>query len=315
MEKRLHFLGNNCVLFLLGLTISYSSFSQTRRIDAGITLGPSNFLGDLGGNKGKGTTFLKDNNFSQTKLMVGAHLTVTPMEWLAFRLAVNFGSVSGDDAIIKGQGGLEEARKVRNQNFKSAISEVFLAAEFYPTVFLEESPEDTYHKLRPYALLGVGAFRFNPKGQDPATGQWVDLKPLRTEGQGFPEYPDRKEYKLTQLNVPMGIGIKYFLSETFAVGLEIIHRKTFTDYIDDVSTNYIDPALFYAHMPANQAALAERMADKRNGGLSSTTGGDKRGTPTNNDGYYSIGFKLSFNLSGGGDRSLRNSTRCPILRF
>ena len=60
----------------------------------------------------------------------------------------------------------------------------------------------------------------------------------------------------------MGVGVKYFLSETVNLGLEIIHRKTFTDYIDDVSTTYIDPAFFYAYLPLPQAQLAERMANK-----------------------------------------------------
>ncbi len=313
MKKKLHFLGNKCVLFLLCLTLFYTSYSQTRSVDAGITLGPSNFLGDLGGNFGKGTTFLKDNNFSQTRMMFGAHVTFNVHDWLSFRLAANIGSISGDDGIIKGKGGLEEARKFRNQNFKSNIAEVFLAAEIYPTVFFEQTPDDTYHKLRPYALVGIGGFHFNPKGTDPVTGDWVELRPLHTEGQGFPEYPGRKEYGLFQLNIPAGIGVKYYLLEKMAVSFEIVHRFTFTDYIDDLSSNYINPYTFYQHLPANQAALAVRMADKRNNG-GNTIDGEKRGTPTNNDGYYSIGIKLSFNISGG-ENSVRNSTRCPILRF
>ncbi len=77
---------------------------------------------------------------------------------------------------------------------------------------------------------------------EPDNGEWVDLKPLRTEGQGL--IPGREEYKLTQLNIPMGIGVKYFLTETFHVSSEVLHRKTFTDYIDDVSTNYVDPDIF-----------------------------------------------------------------------
>lgn len=314
MKKKLHFLGNRCALLLLVLFSSYSSFSQMGSVEAGITIGPSNFLGDLGGNAGKGSTFLKDNNFSQTKVIVGGHLTFNTKDWLSLRLAANFGSVSGDDAAIKGKGGLEEARRFRNQNFKSAIAEAFVAAEIYPTVFLEQDPDDVYRKLRPYGLIGIGAFYFNPKGKDPVTGEWVSLKPLRTEGQGMPEHPEKKEYSLTQINVPMGIGVKYYMTEKVSLSLEIIHRFTFTDYIDDVSTTYIDPALFYQHLSQNQAILAERMADKRNNGLSSTRGGEKRGTSTNNDGYYSIGFKLGFNLSGI-DKSFRNSTRCPILRF
>lgn len=302
-----------CVLFLIALSTQQSSSGQaygetSSSWEIGITVGPSNFLGDLGGNAGKGTTFLKDNNFPMTKLMYGAYVTYQPSEWLGFRLAANFGTLEGDDAIIKGKGGYEEARKLRNSDFKSKIQEAMLMAEIYPTVFLEYEPSDVWAKLRPYVGAGVGVFKFNPKGHDPVTNQWVELKPLRTEGQGFPEYPDRKEYKLTQLNVPLAIGVKYFLSESVNLSLEILHRVTFTDYIDDVSTRYIDPALFYAHMPLNQARLAQRMANKSLHGIFKP--GQKRGTETNNDAYYSVGFKLGIRL-GKGD-PYRMSTRCPI---
>jgi hypothetical protein len=318
MKKFLHSFWGTYVIAILSIFFSLSSNAQFSSgggapfSEAGLTIGPSNFLGDLGGNTGKGTTFLKDNNFSLTKIMVGAHLSIYPRDLYGIRFAVNLGKIEGDDAIIKGKGGLEEARKLRNQNFRSSIFEAFVAGELYPTIILEEDPSDVFHKLRPYGVIGVGIFHFNPKGMDPATGQWVDLKPLHTEGQGFPEYPDRKEYKLWQLNIPMGVGVKYWVSETFSLSLEVLHRKTMTDYIDDVSTDYIDPQLFYNHLPLSTAALAERMADKRNPGIGNTAPGDKRGTPTNNDAYYSFGFKLGFRLGGDGDRG---STRCPVIRF
>ena len=316
MKQHLHAAVQKCLaLTLIILTAHSTSFSQYGEKSAyweiGATLGPGNFLGDLGGTQGKGQGFLKDNNFPTTKLMFGLYAGYHPTQWLGFRLALNFGTLEGDDALIKGKGGLEEARKIRNSNFRSKLSEIMLLAEVYPTSLIENDPDDVWLKLRPYGVIGVGAFKFNPQGTDPATGGWVDLKPLHTEGQGFPEYPDRKEYKLTQLNIPMGIGVKYFLSETFHVSLEVLHRKTFTDYIDDVSTTYISPDLFYANLPLAQAQLAERMANKS--GLNTPTRfepGSKRGTPTNNDAYYTFNLKFGFRLTST-DR-YGNSTRCPI---
>lgn len=319
MKQRLHKYVWRCLFATLFGFTSLPTFSQygesTSFFEAGITLGPSNFLGDLGGNLGKGTPFLKDNNFQMTKLMFGAFLSYHPSEWLGFRLNASFGRLEGDDAIIKGKGGYEEARKIRNSNFKSPVTEIFLAAEIYPTVFFEYEPTDVWHKLRPYGLIGVGAFKFKPMGSDPLTGNWVELKPLHTEGQGFAEYPDRPEYNLTQLNIPMGIGVKYFLSEMTSLSLEVIHRKCFTDYIDDVSKDYIDPALFYNYLPGTTAQLAERMANKTgdpNGSNIRFFPGQKRGTGQNNDAYYSFQFKLAFRLAGSSDRQWRNSTRCPV---
>jgi len=321
MKKFLLASAGKCYVLTLVLFCTYlTSFSQySERVsfwEAGVTVGPSNFLGDLGGNYGIGRPFLKDNNIQMTKLTFGGHASYHPSEFFAFRLAINIGSLEGDDAIIKGKGGFEEARRARNSNFKSKLREAIVVAEFYPCVFLEYEPEDIYHKWRPYVLAGVGVFHFNPMGSDPTTGEWVALKPLRTEGQGFAEYPDRKEYKLTQLNIPIGGGIKYYISERSNLSMEIIHRTTFTDYIDDVSTRYIDPNLFYQYRPqyytTQTAALADRMANK-----SGTTGtrfapGKKRGTPDNNDAYYSVGFKFSTRIGAGSDSRWNNSTRCPV---
>lgn len=319
MKQTLHSFRGKCSVFLLCASLfSLSAFSQLSAgtyWEGGVTIAPSNFLGDLGGNAGKGSTFLKDNNINQTRFFAGAFVAVHPSELIGARFSLNYGRLSGDDAVIKGKGGLEEARRLRNLNFKTSIIEALLMAEIYPTVLFENDPTDVYHKIRPYGVAGVGAFRFNPKGQDPGTGQWVDLAPLHTEGQSFAEYPDRKPYKLTQLNIPLGIGIKYYMSENFALSFEIIHRKTMTDYMDDVSTEYIDPNLFYSYLPAGQAAVADRIYNKSplrtaNSGFSV---GDKRGTKENNDAYYSAGFKLSWRLFSGD--AWANSTRCPVIRY
>lgn len=319
MKQTLHSFRGKCSVFLLCASLIYcSAFSQLSAgtyWEGGFTIAPSNFLGDLGGTAGKGTTFLKDNNFNQTKFFIGGFMQVFPSEWLSGRFSLNFGRVSGDDAVIKGKGGMEEARRLRNLNFKSSLVEFTAAAEIYPTVFLEGDATDAFHKIRPYVMAGIGAFHFNPKGQDPSTGQWVALQPLHTEGQGFAEYPDRKPYKLTQLNVPLGVGIKYYVTDNFALSFEIVHRKTFTDYMDDVSTSYIDPNLFYNYLTPNQAATADRVYNKSplRAANSGFNPGDKRGTKENNDAYYSAGFKLSWRLFSGDSWS--NSTRCPVIRF
>jgi hypothetical protein len=299
---------------------SYSQLSAGNYFEAGVTVGPMVFLGDLGGHVGKGTPFLKDYNMNATKLSYGVYLAAHPNEVLGFRLSLNYGKVDGDDNYIKGKGGLEEARLARNLNFKSNIVEATFMAEVYPTVLFEDQPTELTGRLRPYGVIGVGVFHFNPMGSyiDPNTSRatWVYLQPLHTEGEGFPEYPDRKNYSLTQLNIPMGVGIKYYISEKVNLSFEIIHRKTFTDYLDDVSTNFVDPALFTAHLPAGDAQIARAMANKSP--LQDVPGsgynpGDKRGDPTQKDAYFTFGFKLGVRL--GNDNRYANSTRCPLLRF
>ena len=97
---------------------------------------------------------------------------------------------------------------------------------------------------------------------DPNTSQttWVYLQPLHTEGEGF--VANRPNYELTQLNIPMGFGLKYYISENVNLGLEFLYRKTFTDYIDDVSTTFVDPAVLAANLPAGTAQIATAMSNK-----------------------------------------------------
>jgi opacity protein-like surface antigen len=317
MKQNLHSSVWKCwIITLVILSHCLPSYSQygdesSSFWEAGITAGPSNFLGDLGGTAGIGRKGLKDNNFPLTKFNFGIWLTYQPSEWLAFRLNLSMGRLEGDDAIIKGKGGYEEARKLRNQDFRSPIQEAFIGAEIYPSVFFEYEPSDIYHKLRPYGLIGIGIAKLKPQGTDPLTGQWVDLTPLSLEGEGFPEFPDRKKMNLMQINVPLGIGVKYFVNDNMHVGVEIVHRTFFTDGIDATSTTYIDPALYYAHLPLAQAQLAERMGNKSNGTGTYVFGpGQKRGTPENNDAYYTFQVKWGVRLFQG-DR-WGNSTRCPV---
>jgi hypothetical protein len=141
---------------------------------------------------------------------------------------------------------------------------------------------------------------------------------LRTEGEGFTEYPERKEYSLTQINIPLGVGVKYYLSENVNLSFELIHRKTFTDYIDDVSTTYVDPTLFSKYLSASQAQIAASLYNKSplrddsRPGYSYGPGG-QRGDSKQNDGYFTAAFKIGFRL--GTNREWNNSTRCPLLRF
>jgi len=295
------------------------------KYEFGVNVGPSNFLGDLGGTQGKGQTFLKDNNIQMTKLMKGLFFTYAPSPYIGIRTAVNFGLLEGADSVIKGMGGLEEARLARNQSFRSPIFELNFSAEVFPTAFFEADPTDVVHKLRPYGLIGVGVFHFNPQAQytnNSGAKQWVDLHSLRTEGQGMPNYTDRKMYNLTQINIPYGIGIKYFLNETFNLSFEVVNRLTFTDYIDDVSTKYINPQDFYNYFGASSpmAAMAVQMSNKSNvltGNLnrSGYSAGDQRGNATNNDAYYATTLKLGIFLKGVKNSISLKHTRCPIVRF
>ena len=288
----------------------------------GLEIGPSVFLGDLGGHRGKGTYFLKDWNFPVTKLMPGAFFAVYPAEWIGFRGSVNFTQLTGDDEYIKTDGKWELTRKVRDIEFRSNIVEAYAAFELYPTV-LTNLKYDYVPRMRPYGVLGVGWFKFNPQAPytNPSTGQttWVDLKPLRLEGQGVIQ--GRKEYELNQLMIPMGFGMKYDATDRLSINLEVLHRKTFTDYIDDVSIRYADINTIAPYLTPQQQAEARYMLGQgiTNLQFRSPYGpGRKRGNPKRNDAYFSVTFKMAYkfgNLYNSIFQDNLKKVRCPSYRF
>lgn len=301
------------------------SFSQSittgnGKIEVGLGIGPLFFLGDLGGNPGVGqSTWLKDVSFPLTKLAKGAYVNIYPTEWLGFRVAINQGKLDGYDSVIKDKGGAERFRKVRNLEFRTQLLEAYAAVEIYPTVFFEKF-DGLKGKFRPYGVAGIGVFHFNPQGRYYApdgTVSWVDLRPLRLEGQGMAEYPNRKQYSLTQLEVPIGFGFKYYLKENMYVGMEIMHRQTFTDYIDNVSTTYIDPSLFAKYLTPQQAVMANQLYYREgfvpgSGQMRRPTDA-QRGDPTQNDAFFSTILRLGWRLNDSNSPNGRaaRQMRCP----
>jgi hypothetical protein len=288
----------------------------------GINVGPLFFLGDLGGHHGKGTTFLKDLNLPLTKIMKGVFITAYPNEWLGIRAAADIGKLEGEDNIIDTKGVNELWRKQRNLDFKTNISEAYIAAEVFPLMLLYSGEEDYKPRLRPYGVIGVGLFHFNPKGSlTDANGNktWYDLQPLHTEGEGFAEVPQRQNYSLTQFNIPMGFGAKYYISDRVNLSLEVLHRKTFTDDIDDVSTEYIDPNLFNKYLTPQNAAIAREISDKVFGivtpSVTRYSPGTQRGNANQNDAYFSISLKLAIRLGAIFDntynRHVAAHMKCP----
>jgi hypothetical protein len=295
------------VLICFSLLLTIQSFSQSittgnGKVEVGLGIGPLFFLGDLGGNPGVGkSTWLKDVQFPLVNLSKGIYVNVYPAEWLGFRLAINQGRLEGYDSVIKDKGGDEVLRKLRNLQFRSSIIEGYAALEISPTVFLERY-DGLLGKIRPYGLVGVGVFHFNPKGQYIApdgSRKWVALQPLHLEGQGFAEYPDRKPYSLTQLEIPMGFGFKFYIKENMFVGLEVLHRQTFTDYVDDVSTNYIDNTLFAKYLKPEQVPLANQLNNRQNllAGSATRPMDPQRGDPTQNDAYFSTIIRMGWRLN------------------
>jgi len=255
-------------------------------IELGGSAGIMNSLTDLGGKKGTGKKFIKDLNWKVSRPSFSIYAIAMYKDAIGVRLEGTFGNVRSYDSILKKVGPSTFGRYERNLSFKSNVTDIQLVAEVHP-FFFKNYEEGKAPLWSPYIVAGIGYFSFNPQAR--LNNEWYSLQPLHTEGQGFAEYPDRKPYKLNQVNIPLGFGVKYELNSSFNLRLEFVHRTLFTDYLDDVSNvDYIDPALFSAYLTAAQASLARQLYDRR----ISTVKNNQRGNPKDNDAFFTIHFKF-----------------------
>ena len=264
--------------------------------ELGGSVGAMNCLTDIGGNKGIGKKFVKDLNLGKTHLCGSISLTAMYRYMFALRLEATFGQVSADDKVLEKVAPSTYGRYERNLNFKSKITDFMLGIEIHPLYIINNNKEDWEPpKFSPYLLGGVGFFSFNP--QTTLNGKTVDLQPLSTEGQGFAEYPDRKPYKLHQINIPIGVGVKYDLSSSLNLRAEFVYRKLNTDYLDDVSSKYyIDPTLYYNYFTGTKLNNA-LLLNNRHYELNPAHGynpGDERGNPKNKDSFFTFNVKIAY---------------------
>jgi hypothetical protein len=264
-------------------------------MELGVSGGVMNALTDLGGKKGIGKNFIKDLRWATARPSYGFYAAAMYKNMVGLRLEGTFGEVTGYDSILKNVAGSTFGRYERNLSFKSKVGEIQFAFEVHP-LFFKEYDEDEAPRISPYAIAGAGIYTFDPQAK--LNGQWYALQPLRLEGQGFNEYKDRKTYELTQFNVLGGLGLKYEINSFLNARLEFVHRVLFTDYLDDVSTEYIDPALFANYLPTNLASVARQLYSRRQELVPSDVPvtGDQRGDPKDNDAFFTIQLKIGVTL-------------------
>lgn len=146
---------------------------------------------------------------------------------------------------------------LRNLHFRNTLKEFNLMGQYY--LFKQGKNFTQRTHLSPYLTAGLAVFAHNPQAKSPTAegSQWVDLQPLRTEGQGLPGY-SAKPYALVQLAVPLGVGLRYRINQRLDISVELIYRRTFTDYLDDVGGNYADPN----DLQNQVSALARQMSNR-----------------------------------------------------
>ena len=281
---------------------SLSGFSQSKlryRYELIGGIGPTGFLGDLGGSYANGTHLIKDYNVLATRYCLNAGVRYTTHSRFALKTMLSTAMVSGNDYLSQ-----NAIRKNRNLNFRSPIVELSMQAEYY---FVSDAPRNQFTKSRSrrkkiaiYAFAGIGTFYYDPKEQL-ADKHWYEVRQYHTEGQGLPGGP--KQFSTLSMAVPFGLGFRKKINNRWSMGAEFGIRKTFTDYIDGVSGTYYDKAKLTQAYGVTAAALADPNLGKIDG---ATMAGQQRGNSKYKDCYMFLTINIGYKI---GAKQHRNKVR------
>jgi len=273
------------VAFLSGQSV-FAQYSIKQEGEFGIGLGASHYFGDL-------NTRAKINS---PKLATSIFFRKNFGNYIALRVGAAFAQLGYSDIYNTHNTYMQS----RNLSFNSKVWELSLQGDFNFFRFMPGEPE---YSFTPYITFGVGVFSYDPYAF--LKGEKIFLRPLGTEGQGSNLYPERTPYSSMALSVPFGAGIKYSLNENVNVGFEIVYRFTNTDYLDDVSKTYVDPAVFPPNAdgsPSDGYLLSDRSYEV---GEPIGIPGRQRGNSRQKDQFVTAMFTVSFNLQ---------SYRCPTAK-
>ncbi|MBL7864453.1 MAG: hypothetical protein JNK10_06235 [Cyclobacteriaceae bacterium] len=245
-----------------------SKFGKEKIYNAiGFSVNALNYYGDLAPSP---SSFSTDISFTKP----GFGISFTHRFGPRYSLMAQFlyGTVKGADSESADPGDMSNGiyRYKRNLSFSNSIKELSVVATF--DLFENQSTYMSRVKWTPYAYLGIAVFMHNPQAIAPATdltgapladaGNYVDLQPLGTEGQystlnATDVNYGNQPYSLFQFAIPFGLGARFRLTDVLDLAGEIGFRYTFTDYLDDVSKNYVDLTLL-------NSPLAQAMSYRTN---------------------------------------------------
>ncbi|MGB0430344.1 MAG: DUF6089 family protein [Bacteroidia bacterium] len=251
------------ILLLFVSIIPAIAYSQTNEI--GVEVGASNYLGDLA----------PSIAIRETHPEFGAYIKKNrPNGFVSWKYGLYLATISGNDQNFK-------QNQTRNLDFKSQLIEASVQFEFnFQKFFIGLRAED----FSPYIFAGLGATYFNPKGT--YNGEYINLKPLSTEGQGLPNGP--KPYSNFSAVAPVGIGTKWVIGRRWNLYAHTGFRFSFTDYLDDVSGTYYDNSVIFE----SKGNVAAYMANKSPDQIFITD--KQRGNPQRNDWYFFTGVSISY---------------------
>lgn len=250
----------SAILLVLPLNLS-----AQKTIEIGAFGGGSYYLGDIN----------PAIHFSQMQLAYGGVARYNINNRWAVKASFYHSKVKGDDTKTN-------AIANRELNFLTRINDISVVAEFNWFEYFTGSRKSFF---TPYLFVGISYFMFKPQ-----TISGTDLQPLGTEGQNV-GFDERSPYALSGFAMPFGFGVKYSISRKIGLAFEWGMRKTFTDYIDDVSTTYA----------VNPDAIADPTQIH--------SAGMQRGDSSKNDWYNYTGITITYKFN------LLDKTKCNTSSY
>ncbi len=299
-------------LWVMILCFSYLTTAKAQTLDIGIFGGESYYLGDINPNE----------HFAGSELAYGLLMRLNTSDRFSLRLSATRGTLKADDMDFRDKGKLplpsfspnnpiinRDDYISRGLNFTTKITEIAIEAEINFLPFFVGSKR---HRWTPFIFGGASMFMFKPKEIDSK----LELQDYGTEGQNLSKN-EKKKYATTSFAIPFGIGVKFSLSRRLGMSLEWGMRKTFTDYIDDISTTYaydiygFDAAqnVYYTPNPNNpEEIVAVPITDEilLSDPTLSHRKGQQRGNDYNTDWYNFYGITLTYSLNLTGNKDCRN---------
>ena len=275
-------------LFAIALIFiaSNSVLAQRYNLGFGVKLGVANYLGDIGGGNLE-RPFVMNMELKDTRWSGGVFVRYRFHPLFGYQGSLNINRIQGKDSESE-----NFARQGRNLSFRNDVYTFDNKLEYYPPqlTMSDVGRRGRYRTdFKTYIFSGVGIGYHNPKAL--YNGDWVKLRPLMTEG---------VSYSKVAVYIPIGAGFYFTHRKQHRFGFEISYNLTFTDYLDDVSTVYID------HTDPLTASLANRNPELSGDQYpSSENYGPKipgqvnlnpRGDATENDAFLSVTLSYSFVL-------------------
>lgn len=262
--------------------------------DYGMNVGVANYLGEIGGKEKTRRDFILDMKLSQTQAAVLGFARYKMHPDVLVRFSTGWMMISGNDNLSTNPG-----RRGRNLSFRNNIFEASMTGQY---IFYDIADLGRTYRYRndfkAYIFAGAGMAYHNPQAY--YNDSWVNLQPLRTEGQGLVTGQPKPYSKFIGV-VPAGAGFFFTISKTYRIGWEFNWRTTFTDYLDDVSTVYVDPAALQsdeARDLANRNDEIDYSADPDVPHPNNYLAGSKRGDPTHKDSYLTTTVNASMVIKG-----------------